>query len=64
MSAEQFFAEVVATIESKSIREWATSAHNGPLFLADVETYLAKKGEEASVNAYTVKVVSLAIGMW
>jgi len=64
MTPEEFFNAVLAKVESQSIREWATSAHNQPLFLTDIGEYMAKQGVKADPDRYTIKLVSMAIGMW
>jgi len=53
-------AEALALVESASIRAWATSAHNYPIWLAITEGALKNgKGEKHALCAY---IVCLAIG--
>ncbi len=48
-------AEALELVESRSIRAWATSAQNYPIWLSIVEQALANgKGEPSALAAYIV----------
>jgi len=60
MPAETLFAEALKIVESESIRNWATSDHNRPLWL----DYCSKcTGTRRDPNAVAAYIVCLAIGM-
>lgn len=45
--AEQLMFAAVRKLESKSVRDWATSAHNAPIFQTYVEG-LVRKGKRCT----------------
>lgn len=55
-----YFNAALADVESASIRAWATSAHNHPLFLQLAEDAWQKN---KTVEAMTISIVALAIGL-
>lgn len=58
-AALKFLEAALEMVESKSIREWATSANNGPLFLKMAENAVKKNTAPETFAAY---IVCLAIG--
>lgn len=61
MKTKQYFAEALKGVESQSIRNWATSEHNNPLFLEVARIYMDKG---RSVSDLTLYIVANAIGLW
>jgi hypothetical protein len=61
-AAETLFTEALVKVDSASIRDWAQSAHNRPLFVQEAQRLIgAGKGEAARL---AVIIVSNAIGLW
>ena len=60
MDKETFFEQALAKVESASIRKWATSDHNRPLFLKLVELSLK---ENKTPEDFTAFIVIQAIGL-
>jgi len=60
MSAETLFIEALKYVESESIRKWAQTDHNRPLW----HNYCSKcTGTRRSPHAVAAYIVCLAIGM-
>lgn len=58
--ARDFLDDALKLVESKSIREWANSAHNRPLF--EEEALLRIKKGRTDVHYFVITIVSLAMG--
>ena len=54
--------EALAKVESKSIREWASSGHNRPLWLEIAQLYV-NKGKPDAADWLTIDIVTNAMGM-
>ena len=63
MNAEQLFTAALALVESASIKEWAQTDHNRPIFVKIAEGALAKNGPSASPSMFSALIVSSAIGL-
>lgn len=63
MDAEQLFKEALSKVESASIREWAESAHNRPIFVELAGIAIAKKGPSSDPTMFSAFIVSKAIGL-
>jgi len=59
---EQFLDAALAKVESKSIRAWAQSDHNRPLWLNLAGNTLQKHGDAASTDGFAAFVVLSALG--
>lgn len=59
VTAEKLFETALAKVESKSIREWATSERNRPLFLQ----WISVTGT-TDTDKIVIYIVSNAIGGW
>ena len=58
--AERLFTDALKIVESESIRKWAQTAHNRPLWI----DYCAKcTGTRRDPNVVAAYIVCLAIGM-
>ena len=60
MTASQYLSDALDGVQSPSIRAWATTEHNHPIFLQ-----IAQKGIDngsPNVVAFTAYIVCLAIG--
>lgn len=62
-AAATLFASALEKVESKSIREWATTAHNAPLFLKIAESSIAGKKKCADPEWFAAYIVATAIGL-
>ena len=60
MTNEKLFDQALAKVESKSIREWANSDHNRPLFVKIAETFV---GKDEPVTRFSTYIVCVAIGL-
>jgi len=61
---EELMIAALIGVESESIRTWATSENNGPIFLKLAGNMIAKHGGDGSaVDRMTILIVSLAIGL-
>lgn len=58
--ARRFLDAALALVESASIRAWANSAHNRPLF--EEEALLRIKKGRTDVHYFVITIVSLAMG--
>lgn len=64
MTAKELFEAAVAKVESKSIREWATSAHNKPILLQiAAKATASKESEPAKVLRFSTWLVCEAMGL-
>lgn len=59
--ARAFFSRALAKVESKSIREWATTAHNKPLWLKIAEEAVRREGTPCP-ERFAAYMVCVAIG--
>jgi hypothetical protein len=50
-------------VESESIRQWANSDHNRPVFEKMAQGAVDKKGDDVDPVMFSAYVVSLAIGL-
>jgi hypothetical protein len=48
--AKKFLKEALTHVESKSIREWATSEHNFPIWIEIAKRFLIKNGGPSEDN--------------
>lgn len=62
MNAEQLLQAALEKVESQSIRQWATSEHNRPIWIKLAELALAKK-PDASPDRFSTLIVCSAIGL-
>jgi hypothetical protein len=60
MRANNYLNEALEKVESQSVRAWATSAHNYPIFLEMAQGAL-KKG--TSTDFFAGMIVAYAIGL-
>jgi hypothetical protein len=60
-AAKAFLTLALTHVESASIRAWATTAHNGPLFLAEAQERLRVGRTDATT--FATAIVCLAIGL-
>lgn len=63
MTAEQLFQQALAKVESESIRQWATSEHNQPLWLKMAQGAIEKHHGSPDVSLFSALIVSTAIGL-
>jgi hypothetical protein len=62
--ARKFFREALMHVESKSIRAWASSEHNLPIWIEITKSWLTKHGQsEETRMRLTIDIVSQAIGL-
>lgn len=61
MNANELFTKALAKVESASIRSWATSERNGPLWLAAAED--AVNAGKNDPNRFATLIVATAIGL-
>lgn len=62
--AKKFLKEALTHVESKSIREWATSDHNFPIWIKITKGWLEKNGGPSENNRIrlTTYIVVEAMG--
>jgi hypothetical protein len=60
-AADKLLADALARVESASIRAWATSAHNHPLFKSEAQARVEKGRTDPT--AFATAIVCLAIGL-
>jgi hypothetical protein len=60
ITAGQLLSDALALVESASIRAWATSDHNAPIWAKMAEKAVAKGTD---VNLFSAYIVSCAIGL-
>lgn len=58
-----FLENALARVESVSIKSWATSSHNRPIFLQMAENALAKGGQSADPVRFATYITCLAMGL-
>lgn len=63
MTNVEFLDAALGQVESESIREWANSDHNRPIFEKMAQGAIDKRGEEADPVMFSAYVVSLAMGL-
>jgi hypothetical protein len=63
LTGEQLFEQALARVESRSIREWATSPRNRPIWLRIAEATAARGGEDADPTRFSTYMVITAMGM-
>lgn len=61
MTAEELFAAALAKVESASIRDWAQTEHNRPLWLKIAEKYVGQPDAEYGLSS---DIVGTAIGLF
>jgi len=61
--AEQHLANALMLVDSQSIRDWATTEHNKPLFLLLSQHALEKNLSISNVHAFAAFIVAKAIGL-
>ena len=63
-AAKKFLKEALAHVESRSIREWATSEHNLPIWVEITKGWLEKNGGPSDNNRIrlTTYIVVEALG--
>ena len=66
MTGTELLNAAIGRIESKSIREWASTPQNFPVFVKAAESWLAKRGDlstdEDNVLRFSTWMVCLAMG--
>jgi len=60
-TANELFDEAVAQIESKSIRAWATSDHNKPIWLKHIQSLL-DEGRKVDTQRLCTFMILTAMG--
>ena len=60
MNAKSYLNEALEKVESQSVRAWATSAHNYPIFL-EMAKGAVKKGTDT--DFFAGMIVAYAIGL-
>lgn len=63
MTAESLLEAALELVESNSIRAWATSAHNKPLFLKIAEHAIEHKETISEPSLFCAFIVCQAIGL-
>lgn len=63
MNAEQLFEQALAKVESDSIRQWAETEHNKPLWLKMAQGAIEKHNGQPDVSLFSALIVSTAIGL-
>lgn len=58
-AAKKFLSDSLERVESKSIREWATSAHNYPLWLEIAAKAVANGKTDTSMFAAYIACVAI-----
>lgn len=62
LTPEQHFAAALAKVESKSIRAWAQTDHNRPIWLKIAESAIQKHGDAANSDEFATYIVLTALG--
>lgn len=62
-AAEQLFRKALELVDSESVRDWATSEHNRPLFIRLAQAAIDKQLSISDPNAFAAFVVAKAIGL-
>jgi hypothetical protein len=63
MNAEQLFQQALAKVESQSIRQWAETEHNRPVWLKAAEAAIVKHNGLPDVSLFSAYIVATAIGL-
>lgn len=63
MSPEQLFQQALAKVESDSIRQWAETEHNRPIWLQLAELAIQKQNGKPDVYRFSAAIVASAIGL-
>lgn len=62
MSAEQLLDAALSKVESESIRAWANTPHNRPIWLEIAGKAIVKHNGNPDVSMFTAYIVCTAIG--
>jgi len=62
-TGETLLAAALEHVESASIRAWAMTEHNRPLFLQLAQKALDKSGPSADPHLFAAYIVATAIGL-
>ncbi len=62
MNAEQLFEQALAKVESESIRQWANSERNRPIWIKFAQRAILNQ-KEPDVFRFSALIVSTAIGL-
>jgi len=62
MNGAQLLDEALSHVESDSVREWANSEHNRPIWEKIAQGALDKNGGEYDVHRLAAYIVCVAIG--
>jgi hypothetical protein len=63
MNAEQLFEQALTKVESSTIRIWANSERNRPLWIKMAEAAIVKHNGEPDVSIFAALIVAQAIGL-
>lgn len=63
-TANKLFEQALSKIESASIREWASNAHNRPVFLEWIKAPAAGFPPPLDADKVALYIVANAIGLW
>lgn len=63
ITAEHFFTTALGLVESESVRNWATTTHNRPIFIQLAQMGLDKGGTSADPHLFAAMIVGTAIGL-
>lgn len=65
ITAEQLFVQAIERVESASIKAWAQTEHNRPIFIKLAQLNVDKNSQnpEVSVPMFAAYIVSSAIGL-
>jgi hypothetical protein len=63
VTGEELLARAIAHVESTSIRTWASSAQNRPVFARLAQVAIDKRGPSANEHMFAAYIVATAIGL-
>jgi hypothetical protein len=63
MNAEQLLQTALEKVESDSIRQWATSEHNRPIWIKLADLAIQKQNGSPDVCRFSTAIVAAAIGL-
>lgn len=63
ITAEHLLTTALELVESESVRKWATTEHNRPIFIQLAQLGLNKGGKSADPHLFAAMIVSTAIGL-
>jgi hypothetical protein len=63
VEAEALLVAALARVESTSIRTWASSAQNRPVFARLAQVAIDKRGPSANEHMFAAYIVATAIGL-